>query len=105
MQNCLPAARFVGSTGTVYAADLHPLAIRMVARGARRRGLTNVHPVLTDCATGLPAGSIDVVLLYNAFHDREDRLAVLKELKRVLKAGAGSSTRIMPCLERSCTPS
>lgn len=82
---CLPAARLVGSAGTVYAADVHPLAIRMVAREAQRRGLANLHTVLTDCATGLPARSVDVVLLYDALHDIEDRTAVLKELRRVLK--------------------
>jgi ubiquinone/menaquinone biosynthesis C-methylase UbiE len=83
----LPAARLVGSAGMVYAADVHPLAIRMVARGAQAHGLTNLRTVLTDCATGLPAGSVDVVLLFDALHDIEDRTAVLKELRRVLKEG------------------
>jgi ubiquinone/menaquinone biosynthesis C-methylase UbiE len=33
----------------------------------------------------LPSESVDVVLLYDVFHDLEDQTAVLEELHRVLK--------------------
>jgi ubiquinone/menaquinone biosynthesis C-methylase UbiE len=47
--------------------------------------LPNVETILSDCNTGLPNDSIDVVLLYDTFHDLADQDGVLKELHRVLK--------------------
>ena len=41
--------------------------------------------ILSDCDTGLPPASIDVVLLYDILHELENRTEVLKELHRVLK--------------------
>lgn len=81
----LPAADLVGTAGAVYAVDVHPLAMKIVEREANRANLTNVQVIRTDCATGLPSGSVDVVLLYDALHDVEDKFAVVKELRRVLK--------------------
>ena len=81
----LPAAKLVGVGGAVYAVDVHPLAIAMIERKAKRDRLGNLQTIQTDCPTGLPTGSVDVVLLYDALHDVEDRSAVLTELHRVLK--------------------
>jgi ubiquinone/menaquinone biosynthesis C-methylase UbiE len=47
--------------------------------------LTNVETILSDCQTELPDNSLDVVLLYDAFHHLSDPNMVLKELSRVLK--------------------
>ena len=41
--------------------------------------------ILSPCDTGLPDASIDVVLLYDVFHDLSDGPKVLQELHRVLK--------------------
>ncbi|HET6451224.1 MAG TPA: class I SAM-dependent methyltransferase [Spirochaetia bacterium] len=81
----LPAADVVDVTGEVWALDIHPLAIAAVKKGAAARGLANVRTLLSDCATGLPAESMDVVLLFNALHDVDNKAAVLGELRRILK--------------------
>jgi ubiquinone/menaquinone biosynthesis C-methylase UbiE len=52
---------------------------------ASRKRLVNVEPILSDCETGLPADSVDVVLLYDTLHDLDDPYGVLVELHRVLK--------------------
>jgi ubiquinone/menaquinone biosynthesis C-methylase UbiE len=44
-----------------------------------------VETVVSDRETGLPDDSIDVVLLYDTFHDLSDANIVLEELHRVLK--------------------
>jgi ubiquinone/menaquinone biosynthesis C-methylase UbiE len=80
------AAEMVGESGKVYALDVHPLAIRRVKSIARQRGLTNVETINSDCRTGLPNESLDVVLLYDVFHMLDKPRAVLAELYRVLKA-------------------
>ena len=79
------AAKLVGNSGKVYALDIHPLAIQKVQDVASKKGLTNVETILSDCATGLESGSVDVVLLYDTFHSLSAPDVVLKELHRVLR--------------------
>ncbi len=78
-------ADLVGKSAKIYALDINPLAIAMVKKIAVKKQLPNVEIILSDCNTGLPDDSIDVVLLYDAFHDLADPNAVLEELHRVLK--------------------
>ena len=84
----IPAiAERVTGRGRVYALDLHPLAVRRVQALARRRGLDQVRTIRSDCQTGLPDESVDVVLLYDILHMLSEPQAVLAELNRVLKPG------------------
>jgi ubiquinone/menaquinone biosynthesis C-methylase UbiE len=78
-------SELVGTSGKVYALDVHPLAIRRVQSIASKRQLTNVETICSDCKTGLPDKSMDIVLLYDTFHNLGDPHGVLKELHRVLK--------------------
>jgi len=81
----MPLAELVGESGKIYALDIHPLAIQRVQDIASKKQLTNVETILSDCQTGLPDNSLDVVLLYDIFHHLSDSDVVLKELHRVLK--------------------
>ena len=81
------AARLVGESGRVHALDMHPLAVRSVRNIARRKQLTNVETIHSDCETGLPDDSVDVVLLYDILHMLGEPDRVLQELHRVLKPG------------------
>lgn len=80
-----PLAELVGKSGKIYALDVHPLAIQMVQNIASQKRLTNVQTILSDCKTGLPNNSLDVILLYDTFHDLSDPNGVLEELHRILK--------------------
>jgi len=80
-----PLAELVGESGKVYALDIHPLAIRKVKDIASRKKLANVETILSDCQTGLPDTSLDVVLLYDIFHHFGHPNKILEELHRVLK--------------------
>jgi ubiquinone/menaquinone biosynthesis C-methylase UbiE len=82
-----PLAELVGPTGMIYALDRHPLAIKMVEKRAAKKHLANVIPIQSDGQTGLPHKSLDVILLYDVFHDLDQPEKVLKELHRVLKPG------------------
>lgn len=79
------AAKKVGNSGTVYALDIHPLAVEHVKKRSSKERLNNIRTVLSDRDTGLPDNSIDIVLLYDIFHDLGDPNSVLVELHRVLK--------------------
>ncbi len=77
------AAGLVGESGKVYALDLHPLALRRVRELARKRELANVETIHSDCQTGLPDDSINVILLYDIFHMLSRPQDILAELHRV----------------------
>jgi ubiquinone/menaquinone biosynthesis C-methylase UbiE len=81
------AAERVGESGKVYALDIQPLALQYVQDIARKKRLTNIETILSDCKTELPDNSVDVVLLYDIFHMLSEPQAVLAELHRVLKDG------------------
>lgn len=81
----IPAARMVGERGRIYALDIHPLAIRAVEKKAKKERLANINTILSDRDTGLPDGSIDVVLLYDTIHMIKNKRVLLKELHRVMK--------------------
>jgi ubiquinone/menaquinone biosynthesis C-methylase UbiE len=81
----IAAAELVGKSGKIYALDIHPLAIRSVQSIASKRQLSNVETICSDCKTGLPDNSVDVVLLYDVLHTLSDPNGVLEELHRVLR--------------------
>ena len=81
----VPLAELVGESGKVYGLDIHPLAIQKVRRIASRKRLANVETILSDCQTGLPDNSLDVVLLYDIFHHLSEPDRILGELHRVLR--------------------
>ena len=81
----IAVTELVGKSGKIYALDIEPLAIGMVKKIAVKNQLTNVETILSNRETGLPNDSIDVVLLYDTFHDLRDPQGVLEELHRVLK--------------------
>ena len=78
-------AELVGKSGKIRALDINPLAIKMVKKIIAKKQLLNVETILSDCNTGLPSDSIDIILLYDTFHDLADQNMVLEELHRVLK--------------------
>jgi ubiquinone/menaquinone biosynthesis C-methylase UbiE len=80
-----PTAKLVGKSGRIYALDIHPLAIQKVRDIAVKRRLENLETIQSDCNTGLPDDSIDVVLLYDIFHNLSDSDGVLREIHRILK--------------------
>jgi len=81
----LPVSELIGETGKLYAIDVLSVAVDMVKNLAKKNKLKNVETILSDCNTGLQSDSIDVVLLYDTFHDLDNQNAVLQELHRVLK--------------------
>ena len=80
-----PLAELVGESGRIYAMDINPLALKAVQRIALKNNIKNIETLKTDCQTGLPEKSIDVVLLNDIFHGLSQPEKVLQELFRILK--------------------
>jgi len=83
----LPLVKKVGDSGIIYALDIHPLAVQMVRDQAEKNQLSNVNTILSDCKTGLPDNSLDMVLLFDILHDLNNSGEVLWKLYRVLRPG------------------
>jgi len=83
----IAAAQLAGDTGKVFALDILPIAIKSVQEKAKRAGIRTIETILSDGKTGLDDQSLDVVLMYDVFHDLLNPSPVLAELHRVLKPG------------------
>ena len=79
-------ARRVGPQGLVYAEDVQPEMINAITRRVQREGLANVRAVRgQNSDPRLPPGSLDAVLVVDAYHEVEDRVTMLANLARALK--------------------
>jgi len=79
-------ARRVGPNGVVYAEDIQKLMLEAIFRRVAREGLRNVRTVLGAADDPrLPLGSLDAVLILDVYHEMEDPVALLRNVKRSLK--------------------
>ena len=87
----LAAARLVGTAGMVYGVDLEPRMVELVARRAQEAGLSNVTAVASDgTRAALPDAVADFIVCVQIMHyqpTREQRVAVARDLARLLRAG------------------
>jgi ubiquinone/menaquinone biosynthesis C-methylase UbiE len=83
----VPLAKLVGTTGKIFALDIHPMAIKEANKIAARKGIENIKTILSDCKTGLSDNNLDAVLLYDTFHHFSRPDDILRELHRALKFG------------------
>ncbi len=79
-------ARRVGPNGLVYAEDIQKEMLEATGRRVGREGLRNVrmHMGLADDPR-LPAGRIDAVIILDVFHEMEDPVTLLRNVRRTLK--------------------
>jgi len=84
----IPAARVVGSEGTVYAIDQEQTAIDQLMKTALNEGLNNIIPIISSKpAIGLPAASADAVFIYDILHylNTDERKNLYHSVNTVLK--------------------
>ncbi len=84
----LPLAVAVGATGTVYAVEVQPEMLQLLAQRADRQHLANVKMVegaVDD--PKLPAASCDLVLLVDVYHELTHPVRVLQHVRAALKLG------------------
>lgn len=82
-------ARRVGPSGTVYAVDINPEAIRYLDSRVQKESITNVKTILSKPDDPmLPNEAVDAVLLLKTYHEVADPVALLEHLRPALRAGA-----------------
>jgi len=80
------ASLLAGETGTVYAVDLHEMAISAVKELIRKKNLKNVKPVLAEGnGVAIPDKIADVVYAIDMFHMVKESDIFLKEICRITK--------------------
>ncbi len=81
-------ARRVGPNGVVYAEDVQPEMLAAIRRRVDAEGLMNVKPILGKGSDPrLPAAALDAVLMVDAYHEIDDRVPLLRNLAKALRAG------------------
>lgn len=84
----LELARRVGPEGIVYAVDIQPEMLRMLARQAAGEGLTNIKPILgTVIDPRLPKGKVDMILCVDVYHEFSHPELMLDRMRESLAAG------------------
>src|SRR5262245_48790740 len=84
----LPAAELVGPRGTVYGVDVEPAMVEACRRSAAAAGAQRIEVVhSSETHVPLPDGIADLVFVSVVLHEAEDRVAFLREARRLLKPG------------------
>lgn len=84
-----PMAQAVGDSGHVFAIDVQQDLLKRIHNEAHKRGLSQVKIIWADLEK--PKGSkiadatLDLVLISNLLFQLQDKAAVLREAKRILK--------------------
>ena len=83
------AAKRVTDSGTVYAVDINPDAIKYIDERIAKDGVHNVKTVLNKPDDPqLPARSVDAVLLLKTYHEVANPVTLMRNLRAALRPGA-----------------
>lgn len=81
-------ARLVGNSGHVYASDIQPGMLELLARRMSRERLSNVTVIRGDIDNPrLPAAALDLALMVDVYHELGEPQTVLGHVRRALKPG------------------
>jgi ubiquinone/menaquinone biosynthesis C-methylase UbiE len=79
-------AQAVGPTGTVYAIDIQPEMLDILAVKMRARNIGNVKPILGALADPhLPTNAVDMVLMVDVYHELSEPHEMLEAITRGLR--------------------
>jgi len=84
--HALPLAQALGPEGVLYAVDLQPEMLRMLAVRAQEAGLDNVRQIeaaLDD--PRLPRASCDLVLMVDVYHELSHPVRVMQHVRAALR--------------------
>lgn len=82
-------AEAAGPTGKIYAVDIDPDMVDLIAKTAKQRSVKNVEPVLAKPDDPLlPKTGVDLIFTVNTYHHIDNRVSYLTGLRRYLRPGA-----------------
>jgi FkbM family methyltransferase len=81
-------AKAVGASGKVLAVDVQPEMIQMLKQLAQQAKLPQIVPVqCSETDVGLPAGTVDLAIMVDVYHELAYPYEVLTSVIRALKPG------------------
>ncbi len=81
-------AKKVGDKGQVYAVEIQPEMLEMIADKMKNRGVTNVKGVLGTIENpNLPPGSVDLLIMVDVYHEFSNPYEMMANICRALKVG------------------
>jgi SAM-dependent methyltransferase len=86
-QFAIRMAKVVGEGGRVYAIDVEPRMLEVLAERAATAGVWGIVGLLAPEGGGLPPEPVDVILMVNVFHHVQGRAGYLRTLASRLKPG------------------
>ena len=87
----IPMAQATGEKGLVYAVDSNVSMLNALKENIARSGVDSriIKIINSDVShTGIPKGSVDIVLFANVLHEVEDRTVFFQEVRRISKPTA-----------------
>lgn len=79
-------AELVGPNGIVYAVDIQPEMLSLLREEMEKRGVENIVPILGSVHNPrLPAGSVDIMVLADVYHEFSHPEQMLKYMRSALK--------------------
>ncbi|HCN28859.1 MAG TPA: SAM-dependent methyltransferase [Verrucomicrobiales bacterium] len=82
----LPMAEKVGPEGRVYAVDIQPEMLEMLKQRAEARMLENIECIInSETDPKIPAGSCDMILLVDVYHEFSHPEEMLAGIRKALK--------------------
>lgn len=82
----LKLAKLVGPTGKVLAVDIQPEMLTLLREAAKQAEITNVKPILGSLTDPhLPAGSVDLVLCVDVYHEFSHPEQMLRAIRKSLR--------------------
>ncbi|HVQ60624.1 MAG TPA: class I SAM-dependent methyltransferase, partial [Burkholderiales bacterium] len=79
-------AELVGPNGMVYAVDVQPEMLDILRLQMKQRRVSNVKPILgTETDPRLPAGTLDLALMVDVYHELEYPYEMLAAIVKALK--------------------
>src|SRR4051794_11747183 len=82
----LRIARRISPGGTYYANDIQPGMLARLRANAAAQGVTNLKTILgNQRESGLPAGSLDYVLMVDVYHELSEPQLMLRDIAKALK--------------------
>jgi ubiquinone/menaquinone biosynthesis C-methylase UbiE len=83
------AAKRVGDSGSVYAEDINPQAIKYIDDRMHGDRIHNVHTIVgKEDDPRLPEDKVDAVLILKTYHEIAQPVILLQNLRKSLRAGA-----------------
>jgi len=81
-------AEAVGPAGKVYAVDIDPDMVDLIAKRAKQETASNVDPILARPDDPLlPKTGVDLIFTSNTYHHIDNRIAYLSNLRKYLRPG------------------